>query len=79
MDGHICQFVNDGSEDANSSMKLKVFNGKEYLCLYAIRDITDGEEILYNYGCDEKSLWWRCKVIMNVHEINNCVEVKNGK
>ena len=41
VDGNICQFVNDGNEDANSSMKLKVFNLKEYLCLYAIKDITD--------------------------------------
>jgi hypothetical protein len=62
VEDHICQFVNDASlKEANSLMKLKIFSEKEYLCLFATRDIKIGEEILYNYG-DEKNLWWRSKV-----------------
>ncbi|XP_065938459.1 N-lysine methyltransferase KMT5A-A-like [Magallana gigas] len=61
---HICQFVNDGKDDANSTMKLKVYNGREYLCLFAKRDIVAGEEILYDYGCDGKNLWWRSKFLL---------------
>lgn len=57
----ICHFANDADKDANSVMKLKVFNDKEYLCLYAVKDIRPGEEIQYNYG-DKENLWWRSKV-----------------
>lgn len=57
----ICHFVNDADKTANSVMKLKVFHEKEYLCLYAMKDIQPGEEIQYNYG-DKENLWWRSKV-----------------
>jgi SET domain-containing protein len=54
--------VND-SPDAtcNSVMKLKVFSNCEYLCLFAIKDIQPGQEILYSYG-EKENLWWRLKV-----------------
>lgn len=61
---HVCQFVNDADDkESNAKMRLKVFNGKEYLCLYALRDISPGQEILYNYG-DEINLWWRKQVCL---------------
>lgn len=31
-------------------MKKIISEGKPHLCLFAIRDITVGEEITYNYG-----------------------------
>ena len=58
----IGQFVND-EEDAkcNAVMKLKIFDGKEHLCLYSTKEIQPYEEITYNYG-DQENLWWRNKV-----------------
>eukprot|EP00105_Crassostrea_gigas_P015548 XP_011432573.1 PREDICTED: N-lysine methyltransferase KMT5A-A isoform X2 [Crassostrea gigas] len=73
----ICHFVNDADKTANSVMKLKVFHEKEYLCLYAMKDIQPGEEIQYNYG-DKENLWWRSKnlrmmtvmILMMIHLIS---------
>ncbi|XP_062576278.1 uncharacterized protein LOC134238182 [Saccostrea cucullata] len=66
---HICALVNDGHGDqANSAMKLQVFDGKEHLCLFANKDIHPGEEILYDYGEDESKLWWRRKNINNADD-----------
>lgn len=62
----LCQMVNDApDQQANAVMKLKVYGGKEYLCLFALKEIHPGEEILYNYG-DEKNLWWRKKILIQI-------------
>lgn len=62
--GHLCHLVNDApskSAYCNAEMrKIKVGNSTR-LCLFATRDIHNGEELLYDYG-DEKNLWWRTKV-----------------
>ncbi len=42
-------------------MKYFTVEGKPHLCLFAVRDISPGEEITYNYGDSD---WpWRCKVV----------------
>jgi SET domain-containing protein len=49
--GHLCQMVNDAPDSTrNSVMKLKVFSKSEHLCLFAVKDIQAGQEILYSYG-----------------------------
>uniref|UniRef100_K1PTF3 SET domain-containing protein n=1 Tax=Magallana gigas TaxID=29159 RepID=K1PTF3_MAGGI len=57
----ISHFTNDTDKDANLVMKLNVFNDKEDLCLYAVKNIQPREEIQYNYG-DKEILWWRSKM-----------------
>ncbi|XP_052783093.1 N-lysine methyltransferase KMT5A-A-like [Mya arenaria] len=58
----LCQMVNNAPDtDVNAVMKLKVFSNREYLCLFAVKNIEPGEELLYNYG-DKENLWWRKKV-----------------
>ncbi len=40
-------------------MKTITVDGKPHLCLFALKDISPGEEIMYNYGDSD---WpWRCK------------------
>ena len=53
------RFVND-SPDANSKMKKINFQGSPRLCLFATKEILEGEEIVYDYGV--KDLPWRNKV-----------------
>lgn len=54
--------VNDAPDSTrNSVMKLKVFSKSEHLCLFAVKDIQAGQEILYSYG-ERENLWWRKKV-----------------
>lgn len=41
-------------------MKKVITEGKPHLCLFALRDINEGEEITYDYGGTD---WpWRKKV-----------------
>lgn len=51
----MCRYVNEDKR-ANTAMKLKVFNNYPRLCLFALRDINEGEEIRYDYG-DENAHW----------------------
>jgi len=39
-------------------MKLTVIKNYPRLCLFARRDINEGEEIRYDYGEDSKKLPW---------------------
>ena len=60
----LCKFVNDekqGGKACNAVMKLKVYNKYPRLCLFATRDILQGEEIRYDYGDDSVS-WRQIKV-----------------
>ena len=60
-DGSLGRLVNDNHIDPNAKMKYLTVQGKPHLCLFALRDISPGEEIAYNYGDSD---WpWRCKVI----------------
>ena len=44
------RLVNHGRKDRNASMKPIEFDNTPYLCLFAVKDIFPGEEILYDYG-----------------------------
>lgn len=60
----LARYVNDApikDHKCNAKMKLKVFNDYPRLCLFALKDIKAGEEILYDYGEDETLLFWRTK------------------
>lgn len=57
----IAKMVNDGvGETANCIVKKKMFNGLPFLCMFALRDIGEGEELRYDYG--QPDLPWRQKV-----------------
>ena len=61
------RLVNHGERrERNAKMKMVVVDGKPSLCLFAIRDIKSGEELLYDYGMN--NLPWNVKVI-NVHSM----------
>jgi hypothetical protein len=47
--GHICHFVYD-SKHSNDVMMLKVLGNIERLCLFTKKNISIGEELLYDYG-----------------------------
>ncbi len=52
------RYINDGnSTSSNSKMKMVVFHGRPHLCCFAVKSISAGEEIRYDY-CDD-SAWWR--------------------
>lgn len=71
-DGSLGRLVNDDHINPNAKMKYLTLQGKPHLCLFAIRDINQGEEITYNYG---DSNWpWRFKVI-EIY-VNRCVNKK---
>ncbi|KAK0151334.1 Histone-lysine N-methyltransferase set-1 [Merluccius polli] len=58
-DGSLGRLVNDNHIDPNAKMKYLTVQEKPHLCLFALRDISPGEEITYNYGDSD---WpWRCK------------------
>ncbi|WAR20332.1 KMT5A-like protein [Mya arenaria] len=60
----LAKFVNDAplrNPKCNAKMKLVVFGGRPRLCLFALRDIKFGEEIRYDYGEDDRLLFWRSK------------------
>ncbi|MBN3294754.1 KT5AA methyltransferase, partial [Polypterus senegalus] len=61
-DDSLGRLVNDNHINPNCKVKRITVKGKPHLCLFAIRDISPGEEITYDYGSGD---WpWRCKVIM---------------
>lgn len=54
------RLVNDDHTSPNCEMKKVNYDGKPHLCLFAVKEITKGEEITYNYG--NASYPWRSKV-----------------
>ena len=44
--------MNDSKYFVNSKMGRLIIDGQPYLCLFAIKDILPGEEILYSYGVE---------------------------
>ncbi|KAK3106804.1 hypothetical protein FSP39_000071 [Pinctada imbricata] len=59
------RYVNDeafGKPANNSVVKLKMINKQPRLCLFASRDIYEGEEIRYDYG-DQEAPWRQVDVI----------------
>ncbi|XP_076129245.1 N-lysine methyltransferase KMT5A-like [Alosa pseudoharengus] len=49
-DNSLGRLVNDDHKTPNCRMKLIEVDGKPHLCLFALRDICQEEEITYNYG-----------------------------
>lgn len=47
------RLVNHGRKDGNCVMKILEFNRRPYLCLFAARDISESEELLYDYGIND--------------------------
>ncbi|MED6289138.1 hypothetical protein CHARACLAT_033227 [Characodon lateralis] len=54
------RLVNDDYTSPNCAIRKIVYEGKPHLCLFAVKEISSGEEITYNYG--ESSYQWRSKV-----------------
>lgn len=59
-DGSFGRLVNDEHRHPNCRMKKIEVEGKPHLCLFALKDIKDGEEITYDYGGDDCP--WRMQV-----------------
>ncbi|KAL3855109.1 hypothetical protein ACJMK2_014338 [Sinanodonta woodiana] len=58
------RMVNDAtSSNINSKMEVVSLNNIPYFCLFALREIKAGEEILYDYG--EKNMHWRKELSKN--------------
>lgn len=49
-DGSLGRLVNNDEIKPNCKMKTVVYEGKPHLCLFAVKEITQGQEITYNYG-----------------------------
>ncbi|KAG1946088.1 hypothetical protein F2P79_013653 [Pimephales promelas] len=59
-DDSLGRIANDSHKNPNSKMKTITVDRKPHLCLFAIKDISPGEEIMYNYGDSD---WpWRSKI-----------------
>ncbi|XP_049334436.1 N-lysine methyltransferase KMT5A-A-like [Astyanax mexicanus] len=57
-DGSLGRLVNDDDKNPNCKMKI-IVDGEPHLCLFAVRDISPGEEVTYDYGGTD---WpWRTK------------------
>ncbi|XP_016300861.1 N-lysine methyltransferase KMT5A-A-like [Sinocyclocheilus anshuiensis] len=52
-DGSFGRLVNDDHQHPNCKMKKIYVNGKPHLCLFALKDINEGEEITYDYEGDD--------------------------
>lgn len=59
-DGSFGRIVNDDHKHPNCEMKKIDVNGKIHLCLFALNDIKEGEEITYGYGGEDYP--WRTQV-----------------
>ncbi|XP_043094725.1 uncharacterized protein rnf214 isoform X2 [Puntigrus tetrazona] len=52
-DGSFGRIVNDDHKHPNCKMKKIDVNGRIHLCLFALNDIKEGEEITYQYGGED--------------------------
>ncbi len=66
-DGSYGRIVNDDHRHPNCEMKKIDVNGKIHLCLFALNDIKEGEEITYDYGGEDYP--WRTQVCCTVFRI----------
>ncbi len=68
-DGSLGRLVNDDHVNPNSKMKTIRVDREPHLCLFAVKDISPGQEIMYNYGDSD---WpWRSKVFTDGTDGNN--------
>ncbi|XP_032408366.1 histone-lysine N-methyltransferase mes-4-like isoform X1 [Xiphophorus hellerii] len=67
------RLINDDNISPNAKMKYLTVQQKPHLCLFATRDINQGEEITYNYGDSD---WpWRLKNSSGMSSTGQDVEV----
>lgn len=59
-DESLGRLVNDQHKGPNCRMKKIDVDGMPHLCLFAIKDINEGDEITYDYGGDDCP--WRSQV-----------------
>ncbi|CAG5864309.1 unnamed protein product, partial [Menidia menidia] len=52
-DGSFGRLINDEHRRPNCRMKKIDVNGNPHLCLFALNDIKEGEEITYDYGGED--------------------------
>ncbi|KAL2076437.1 hypothetical protein ACEWY4_027965 [Coilia grayii] len=60
-DESLGRLVNDDHQRPNCKMKIVDFNREPHLCMFALRDISPGEELSCNYGDAD---WPRLKQVM---------------
>ncbi|KAK9526373.1 hypothetical protein VZT92_015077 [Zoarces viviparus] len=65
-DGSLGRLVNDDNLNPNAKMKYVTIQGKPHLCLLAARDISQGEEITYNYVKEQ--------IVMFVPQMSSCLQ-----
>ncbi|XP_053537259.1 histone-lysine N-methyltransferase NSD3 isoform X2 [Ictalurus punctatus] len=73
-DGTLGRLVNDDHINPNCKMKRIIVKGKPHLCLFALRDITPGEEVTYNYGdadCPWRSKCTKCGMDANTNRLES--------
>ena len=78
-DDSLGRLVNDDHRHPNCKMKRIGINQNPHLCLFALNDIKEGEEITYDYGGEDCQ--WRNQVCYtfynlskkNLHFWNNLV------
>ncbi|XP_039537842.1 uncharacterized protein LOC120486059 isoform X3 [Pimephales promelas] len=71
-DGSYGRIANDCHNHPNCKMKKIDVNGKPHLCLFALNDIKEGEEIAYDYGGEDYP--WRTqmtRVAVNTSTVND--------
>ncbi|ROI46639.1 N-lysine methyltransferase KMT5A [Anabarilius grahami] len=74
-DGSFGRLVNDEHKAPNCRMKLIEAEGKPHLCLFALKEITAGTEITYDYGGKE---WpWRKEIPPTVTSTAAQESIKN--
>ncbi|XP_078023605.1 N-lysine methyltransferase KMT5A-like [Epinephelus lanceolatus] len=66
-DKSLGRLVNDDNKKPNCKMKTIDIGEMPHLCLFAIKDITPGEEVTYNYG-DADWPWRKQKLSPDVSE-----------
>lgn len=74
-DGSFGRLVNDDDKHPNCNMKKIEVDGKPHLCLFAVTDIKEGDEITYDYGGTD---WpWRTKVCKVSDSVQLCCLLSN--
>ena len=55
-DDRLGKFVNDSAKP-NTVIKSVIVDGSVHLCMFALKEITNGDELRYNYNAP--GLFWR--------------------
>ena len=55
--GRLGRLINHSKTQCNAAMRVIEVDGRPRLCLFSLRDITVGEEILFDYGRKDRTSW----------------------